>query len=96
MPDNAVPDLDRELERLSERLPRPFDAWMKSLNEAPPSRRVPAGIGLMIGGLFSFLPFLGVWMIPLGVVVLAKDVPPLRGPSARMLAWAHRKLPPKG
>jgi hypothetical protein len=57
--------------------------------------RVPAGIGLIVGGVFSFLPILGVWMLPLGVVLLAKDIPPLRQPSARMLAWAQSKLPPR-
>ncbi len=78
---------------MTERLPRPFDSWMKTLNDAPASRRVPAGVGLIAGGIFSFLPVLGIWMLPLGVVLLAKDIPPLRKPSARMLAWARSKLP---
>jgi len=40
--------------------------------------RVPLGIVLLIGGLLSFLPFLGLWMIPLGLMVLAIDLPRLR------------------
>ena len=92
---HAPPDLDRELHRLIERLPGPFDGWLRTLNNAPASRRIPAGIGLIAGGVFSFLPILGVWMLPLGVVLLAKDIPPLRRPSARMLAWAQNKLPPE-
>ena len=31
------------------------------------------GIGLCAGGTFSFLPVLGLWMLPLGLVVLSAD-----------------------
>jgi len=30
---------------------------------------------LIIGGVLGFLPILGFWMLPLGVVVLAREVP---------------------
>jgi hypothetical protein len=40
--------------------------------------RVALGIAFMIGGLFSFLPVLGVWMIPLGLMILSIDFPPIR------------------
>lgn len=40
--------------------------------------RVPLGILLIIGGLLSFLPFLGIWMLPLGLMLLAVDFPVLR------------------
>jgi len=40
--------------------------------------RVPLGIALLMGGLFAILPFLGLWMIPLGLMVLAIDLPLLR------------------
>ncbi|EPX87117.1 hypothetical protein ruthe_00786 [Rubellimicrobium thermophilum DSM 16684] len=40
--------------------------------------RVPVAILLIIGGLLSFLPFLGVWMLPLGMLLLAVDIPALR------------------
>ena len=43
----------------------------------PPGLRLVVGILLMIGGLFAFLPVLGVWMIPLGILVAALDVRPL-------------------
>ncbi len=85
------PDLDQELERLSERLPRPLDGWLQALHSGSAWRRVPAGGALIVGGVFSFLPVLGIWMLPLGVVLLAKDVPPLRRPCARILAWTRVK-----
>jgi hypothetical protein len=40
--------------------------------------RVPLGIVLVLGGIFSFLPVLGIWMLPLGLLLLAIDLPFLR------------------
>ncbi|MCE6958260.1 tryptophan synthase subunit beta [Cereibacter sphaeroides] len=40
--------------------------------------RFPLASLLVIGGLFSILPFLGLWMLPLGLLLLAIDVPVLR------------------
>ena len=43
-------------------------------------RRVPYGLRsllgvlLVIGGLLAFLPVLGLWMLPLGVLVIGLDV----------------------
>jgi hypothetical protein len=93
MADHSQARLDAEITRICNRLPQPFRKWLNALNDAPASRRVPAGIALMAGGVFSFLPVLGIWMLPLGAVLIANDIPPLQDPSARMLAWAQRKLP---
>lgn len=35
-------------------------------------RRILGG-GLIVGGVFSFLPVLGVWMLPLGLIILSRD-----------------------
>jgi hypothetical protein len=40
--------------------------------------RLPLGIALMAGGVFSFLPILGLWMLPLGALLVGEDFPPLR------------------
>lgn len=40
----------------------------------PPGLRVVLGLLLMVGGVFAFLPVLGLWMIPLGIAVAALDV----------------------
>jgi len=42
--------------------------------------RIPVGILLMLGGIFSILPFLGLWMLPLGLLLIAYDVPFLQKP----------------
>ncbi len=45
---------------------------------------------LMMGGVLSFLPFLGVWMLPLGLLLLAVDVPALRSPAAALTIRGRR------
>ena len=42
--------------------------------------RLPLALMLIVGGVFSFLPVLGAWMLPLGLLLLAVDLPFLRGP----------------
>jgi hypothetical protein len=46
---------------------------------------------LIFGGIFSFLPILGVWMLPLGFLILALDIPPLQGPVVSTIEWVERK-----
>jgi len=48
-----------------------------------PILRVGLGLALVIGGVLGFLPVLGFWMVPLGIAVLAVDIP-----AARRL-WRH-------
>jgi hypothetical protein len=91
---SAQSDLDRQLHRFAQRLPQKFARLLLWLWE--PSRiwlRVPLAIALIAGGLLSFLPVLGIWMLPLGLVLVARDIPFLRAPMARMLAWIERKWP---
>ncbi|WP_371421057.1 hypothetical protein [Tardiphaga sp.] len=53
--------------------------------------RFPLGILLIIGGIFSILPVLGLWMLPLGLILIAQDIPPLEKPVAQFLGWLERK-----
>ncbi len=52
--------------------------------------RLPAGLLLIVGSVFSILPVLGLWMLPLGVVLLAEDFAPLRRLTDRVLNWIER------
>jgi hypothetical protein len=89
-----TPDLDEELQRFEERLP---DAAARALNwlRRPSSRwvRIPTGGLLIVAGVFGFLPLLGFWMVPLGLVLLAQEIPFLRRGAARLLAWINRRWP---
>ncbi|MDF1609868.1 hypothetical protein PZ897_16915 [Hoeflea sp. YIM 152468] len=40
--------------------------------------RIALGSGLVVGGILGFLPILGFWMFPLGLLVLSQDVPVVR------------------
>ena len=86
-------DLDRQLDRLAQRLPAGFVHCLNWLRR-PRKRwlRWLIGLGLIAGGILSFLPVLGVWMLPLGMVVLAQDAPWLRRPTARLLAWIEDRF----
>lgn len=56
----------------------------------PPVLRGALGIVLLVGGVLGFLPVLGFWMIPLGLALLATDIPPMRRWFIRRLN-AHRR-----
>jgi hypothetical protein len=57
--------------------------------------RIPVGVALTVGGCFGFRPVLGFWMAPLGLAVMAQDVPLMRRPTARLVAAVNRKLTPR-
>lgn len=60
-----------------------------------PSRwvRRGLGLGLIAGGLLWFLPVLGAWMLPLGLVILSDETPYLRRPRRRLQLWLGRRYP---
>lgn len=58
--------------------------------------RIVAAVLFIVGGFLAVLPFLGLWMIPVGLMLLAVDVPRLRGPtsalSIRGRRWASERV----
>jgi hypothetical protein len=52
--------------------------------------RFPVALLLVVGGLFAFLPVLGFWMLPLGLLLLAVDLPVLRGPISVAIIRGRR------
>lgn len=87
-------------ERLRRRLDRQFDAISRAI---PFSRRViaplrargaamfriPMAILFILGGFLSFLPILGFWMLPLGLLLLAVDLPALRPFVTTAVIWTR-------
>ncbi len=62
-----------------------------------PLLRVVLGVLLILCGLLGFLPILGFWMIPLGLVVLSVDLPPVRrfrrNFTVKFGYWLHKRWP---
>jgi hypothetical protein len=84
-----------------ERTPRKFGidpktgrlvAWNFSV-PMPRSRagRVSLGSVFIVGGAFGFLPILGYWMIPVGVIVLSHDLSFVRRRRRRLEVWWGRR-----
>ena len=53
--------------------------------------RIALGIALCLGGLLGFLPILGFWMVPLGLMVLSIDLAPVRRLCRRVALWWGRR-----
>ncbi|MCK1394258.1 hypothetical protein [Bradyrhizobium sp. 1] len=85
---------DPRLDKLVHRLPPRVGDTVSYLLK-PSSRwvRIPSGALLVVGGVFSFLPVLGIWMLPLGLALLAEDVPALRASRSKVFDWIERKKP---
>ncbi|WP_095590020.1 hypothetical protein [Actibacterium ureilyticum] len=46
----------------------------KVRRHVPPGLRFILGLTLIFGGILGFLPILGFWMIPLGLMIAALDL----------------------
>jgi hypothetical protein len=57
----------------------------------PQSRlaRIAIGVNLVFFGMLGFLPVLGFWMIPLGLLVLSVDIAIIRRLRRRMIVYAN-------
>jgi hypothetical protein len=44
----------------------------------PPGVRALVGLLFTVGGIVGFLPVLGFWMLPLGLAIIALDIPRMR------------------
>jgi hypothetical protein len=54
--------------------------------------RIPLALVLIPGGLLGFLPVLGFWMLPVGLLLLAVDVPAMRPAISAALIRGRRRV----
>jgi len=54
--------------------------------------RIPVALLLILGGVFSILPLLGIWMLPMGLLLLAVDLPFLRLPITALIIRGRRRI----
>jgi hypothetical protein len=87
----------------SRRLRRQFEALARAV---PPARwfvdrllghnmrlvRVPTALVLILGGVASILPVLGIWMLPLGLMLLAVDIPVLQPLVSSITIRVRRRI----
>jgi hypothetical protein len=83
----------RRLTNLIDRLPNRIRSAIHWLLEPVAVGRIPAGVALILGGFFSILPVFGLWMLPLGLILLAEDLPIVRRGVARVLDWLENRWP---
>lgn len=65
--------------------------FRKGRRYLPPVVRGILGFVLLIMGFLGFLPILGFWMIPLGLALMATDIPPLARWLKKRLQRARKK-----
>ncbi len=53
--------------------------------------RLFLGVLFVLGGLVGFLPILGFWMIPVGLLILSVDIPWVRRKRRRLAVWWGRR-----
>ena len=69
---------------------RPHRTYRKLLT-APRVTRIVIGSLLVLGGLFAILPVLGLWMIPLGLLVIFFEEPWVRAKWRAARAWIRAR-----
>ncbi|MET4842630.1 hypothetical protein [Bradyrhizobium japonicum] len=89
---SVILGLNRYFALIERRVPTKVGTFIRWLRE--PSkfwiRVIVAGI-LILGGIFSFLPLFGLWMLPLGLLLIAQDMPILQKPLLVVLRWIEMK-----
>ena len=67
-------------------------ALQHHIDRYPKWLRLLSGSGLVFGGILGFLPVLGFWMIPLGLLVLSRDIHWIRRLRRRtQVRWSRRQ-----
>jgi len=79
--DQAFDELEREvpafLTKVIEWIRNPKSRWI----------RLPLGILFIAASFFWFLPVLGIEFLPIGLLLVAQDVPFVRRPAAHLVLW---------
>lgn len=70
--------LQRQLEAIERSLPVGESVVRALRKDRHRYLRIPLAVVLILGGFVGFLPVLGFWMVPAGLLLLAIDIPFLR------------------
>jgi hypothetical protein len=89
-------DTERYICKKLDRLPPRLRRLIQKLRNARPIwLKLIAAALLIVGGLLWFLPLVGIWMLPLGLLILVDEFPVAKRLLVRVLVriegWAARK-----
>lgn len=84
--------LNRAFEGLERAVPGRVTRMLRWVRD-PKSRhlRIPLGLLCILASFFWFLPVIGIELFPIGLLLIAQDVPFLRRPVARMTLWLESR-----
>lgn len=90
--DQAQKELDQAYEGLEQETPDWVSRMIRWLR-SPQSRyvRIPLAILFIAQSFFFFLPLAGIEFLPIGLLLIAQDVPFLKRPVARAMLWLEKK-----
>ena len=85
---NERDQLDQAFDELERAAPGRLSRLIARLRK-PEARmvRIPLGVLCIIGSFLWFLPVLGLWFLPLGLLLIAQDVRFLRRPVGRLTLY---------
>lgn len=85
-------ELNEAYDRLEHEVPDRVAKILRWLRD-PEARtvRLTVGVLLIILSFFWFLPIIGLEFLPIGLLLVAHDIPFLRKPVARSFIWLDRK-----
>jgi hypothetical protein len=79
-----------------ERQFRRFAQWVPGMDQLRKPgwtiARLVLALVFILGGFLAILPVFGLWMIPLGLLLLAIDVPALQGPITTVMIRGRRRF----
>lgn len=84
--------LDRQFKAIERNVPVGGELIRKLRERRYRLVRVPLAVLLLLGGFAGFLPILGFWMAPLGLMLLAVDIPALRPAVSAGIVIIRRRL----
>lgn len=92
MAEKGKATLDQAYDGLEQETPDRVSRAIRWLRK-PEARwiRWPLGLALIAAGFFGFLPILGIEMIPVGLLLIAQDIPFLHKPVGAAMLWLEEK-----
>jgi len=84
--------LNRQIHALTRRMPATRRTIDSLLHGRLARFRLPIALVLILGSFLAVLPVFGLWMLPLGLLLLALDVPRLQPMVSGLLIRTRRRL----